>query len=152
MRFVLAASSEITVVVGDIVAYREGFSFEVVIHFRRLNQPLMLELHEGERHGLRSRLPRLGVDFGDGRRTTTRSADATPERPLLVRTGGSGGGWSQVESYWIWALPARGQLTFVWEWPAQDMPLTMHAVDADAILAAAGEIEQLFAGERDGAE
>jgi hypothetical protein len=71
--------------------------------------------------------------------------DEAPGGPVMWPLSGSGGGdasWRQ--SYWVWPLLPPGQLELVCEWPAGQIPLTRHQLDAQLVLLAAPRTQLLF--------
>ena len=68
---------------------------------------------------------------------------------MLLELGGSGsdGTWSQ--SYWLWPLPPAGDLTFVCEWPALDIPESRASVDTAPIREAATQAITLWSADVD---
>ena len=49
---------------------------------------------------------------------------------------------------WMWPLPLPGPLVFVCEWRAEGIELTRHELDAQVILDAAAEVDELWPDER----
>jgi hypothetical protein len=45
---------------------------------------------------------------------------------------------------WVWPLPPAGPLTFVCEWPAAGIEFTRTEVDAQPLLDAATQAQQIF--------
>jgi hypothetical protein len=87
------------------------------------------------------------VRFADGRRADNDSrrwphpaGDQPPDPPWLYQsTSGPDGG-----HVWLWGLPPPGPLTFVWQWPAQQLPPSEVVLDAGLVLAAAARATSLW--------
>jgi hypothetical protein len=148
LQFVIAGSHAAFVAVRRITAYRNGFAFEVSIRLlpgHELSHPsdffgvrTLRQTHDG----LPDELFRFGLEFADG--STVTSLEITgiggptrPRRPILAGGGGGGGDRRFDMRYWVWPLPPPGKLTFVSEWPAQDLPLTRHEIGTEPIRTAA---------------
>jgi hypothetical protein len=139
IRFLLAVTEEIAVVLGDIIGHREGFAFSTTAFWRHKPEGLAEEFM----HGVP---PRVAVVFSDGRRSTRKrsTSEVSPERPLLASQSAGGGGWSLGAGYWIRAVPSPGELTFAWEWEERRMPLSAYVLDAGRVIDACSASERLF--------
>jgi hypothetical protein len=101
-------------------------------------------------------MPRLGVEFSDGRRGGDRAdlfpgAGANwvamsrslapgappPQGPIVRPVGGGTGPHRGAASFWVYPLPPAGELRVHVEWPARHVPELMVAIDVAPILAAA---------------
>jgi len=91
---------------------------------------------------------RFGVEFSDGRKATTLHPWALTlgsPPPVVLQQGGGGGGDTRWHSeFWLWPLPPPGPLAFVVEWPSEQIELTRTEIDAQPILDAAQNVEQLW--------
>jgi hypothetical protein len=67
-----------------------------------------------------------------------------PEGPILAPRGGGGGGRRWDFHYWVWPLPPEGRLAFTCEWPARELALTSHDVDATEIRRAGNASTKLW--------
>jgi hypothetical protein len=58
-----------------------------------------------------------------------------PDKDLILTTaGGSGGARHSEQHCWVWPLPpSEGEVTFVCEWPALEIPESAVTVDATQI-------------------
>jgi len=92
----------------------------------------------------------LGVEYADGRRSSSRGTPFSPARPTpediwLSPSGGGGGGSSSVSSgYFLSPLPPPGEVTFHFVWPQADIPETVATVSGSDILDAATRIRELW--------
>ena len=69
--------------------------------------------------------------------------------PELILRGTSGfGGRSSETTMWMWPLPPPGLLEFVCEWRAEGIELTRRELDAQVILDAAAQVDELWPDER----
>lgn len=100
-------------------------------------------------------LLRFGLGYSDGRKATslrewidgiglTKGAGTDEESGpdpatdlVLVSGGGGGDGHHTEQEYWAWPLPPNGPVTFVCEWPGQEIPETAVELDAELIRGAA---------------
>lgn len=167
LELVLARTERVVVCVARLGAYPTGFELDLVTMARGESDDLDPFLFGP---GLRGRsrrrelqtaagIPpeklRFGVEFADGTKATNTSRrlgpppkEPPPPGPVLNPGGGSGGGGGNFrQSIWIWPLPPAGKLAFVCEWPAADIPLTRHEIDAQPILDAASRAQQFFTDE-----
>jgi hypothetical protein len=144
-----------------IYGYPEGFELELRVisdaDSHELDSQLIragraghLELDE---QGLPTpEMLRFAVPFADGSGATnttpvSRDLNTPPDGPVMQAQGGGGGGgagnWRQ--SLWIWPLPPAGSLSFICEWPALEIPVSRHQIDAQQVLDAAGRAQTIFA-------
>lgn len=119
-------------------------------------EPPLGHAHRRMRRGreLPPELLRFGVQFSDGRKATNvggsfpwdygPDADEEPPGPILSQRGGGGGNGNWEWEFWLWPMPPAGPLAFVVEWPAEQIELTRHEVDAALFLNAAAESEALW--------
>jgi hypothetical protein len=136
----LVRTDHAAVVLGNVVAYPEGFAFVVRAHLRKpIRSPLDHRLNDALL---------FGVEFADGRRAGTDrlpfGASEPLAPPVLVPGGGGGGASAWHWDFWLWGLPAPGTLAFVCAWPPQAVPETRVEVDAAPILAAATRAQELW--------
>jgi hypothetical protein len=85
---------------------------------------------------------RFGVQFADGRKATNLDQppydpEHEPDRPVLHRHGGGGGGSIWDMEHWVWPLPPTGPFAFVCEWPARGIAESRAELGAVSILDAA---------------
>lgn len=64
---------------------------------------------------------------------------------VLSPGGGSGGGLTYEQSYWVSPLPPAGAVTFVCSWPAFGIDESTAVIDATALLLAAERSVVLWA-------
>jgi hypothetical protein len=148
LSILLVRTEDVAVTVDHVTAYRNGFELRARLRLRNQTR-----LHPGMMHPhgpLAGDAFRFGLQFSDGRKAANdlprRPADDQPEQPRLIMRGGGGGpgGWDW--GYWIWGLPTPGPLALVCAWPAQDVPETRVEIDAQPIIDAAAEAEELWPG------
>jgi hypothetical protein len=153
LDLVLARTDRVAVCAGSASVYPAGFELEVVAMSGADTyevDPLLF----GERAGGRasSEALRIGIQFADGSKATNMGGfphgGERPAGPVLSPRGGGGGGGSWRQTFWVWPLPAAGPLVLACEWPAHDIPLTRHEIDAQAILDAAQRAQVVFSEER----
>lgn len=156
LRFVLASSSQAWVLVTDAVAYSNGFEVAISARTRQpvAGMPGMLHGPLVPGRPLPPELLRLGIEFADGRRATSLgrmpppgppgSERREPDGPLLVPRGASSSQRRSDLRFWVWPLPPAGSLKLGCEWPAMDIPFTVHEVDTSPILEGAARSEKLW--------
>jgi hypothetical protein len=163
LQLVLARTDQVAVCVTRLGAYPTGFELELVTMACGESDALDPFLFGGPALRRRGKtgagIPpeklRFGVEFADGAKATNTAwphgpqGDDPPPGPVLSPRGGSGGGGGNCrQSIWVWPLPPAGKLAFVCEWPAAEIPLTRHEIDAQVILDAASSAQQLFTDEQ----
>ncbi len=158
ISFILATSATGAIRVQHVMAYPNGFEFDVVAHYRGSREiwdPMHglagLRGRPGDAYGeLSDEHLRFGVQFADGTKATNVGPPMnlpTPPGapgPWLVRDYGQASRGLVQMTYWVWPLPPPGALEFVAEWPAYAIPLTRHSSDADLIRAAAQRCVSLW--------
>lgn len=82
--------------------------------------------------------------MGSAFRARHEGQEKTPEGPLILQRGGSGGDRRMDQRFWVWPLPPAGRLTLACEWPAYDIPLTTVDIEADPIIEAGGRSELVW--------
>jgi hypothetical protein len=98
---------------------------------------------------------RFGVQFADGQKATTvgdgfpwryglDEDEEEPPGPVLMQGGGGGGNGDWQWEFWLWPMPPPGPLAFVVEWPAEEIELTRHELDAALFRDAAANSEVLW--------
>ena len=144
----LARTDDIAVALIGAQAYTSGLRFDLAIRLR--NEPrgsmrhrtyAMLNAYRGGEETDEQFL--LGVEYPDGRTTTNFARPGfdgipadEPQKPSLAAMGGSGGGRSYDQSYWLTPLPPAGPLVVVCAWSAFDIIESRTVVDGAAIAAA----------------
>jgi hypothetical protein len=158
LRLVLARNDRVAVALTKLAAYPVGFEFELVVLTADEEEygldPMLggRVRHPGmPRADPEQSMLRFGIEFADGRRVTNLEGrfpcrdDEPPTEPVLRPGGGSSSGGSEWrQDMWIWPLPPAGPLTFVCEWPAAGIPFTKTEIDAQPLLDAAGQAQQIF--------
>jgi hypothetical protein len=156
VRLELARTDTLALAILGVVAFSTGFSFTFVVRHRvsmRQQDHAFPPFHPGVSQ---PDALRLGVEFANGAKATSvdrhphlpRDVDDAPTGPLLMRRGGGGGGRSSNNEMWVWPLPPPGLLAFVCDWQAEGIPLTRREIDAQAILEAAAQAEELWPDDR----
>jgi hypothetical protein len=160
-ELLLAQTEKVAVYIGRMAAYPSGFEFDVVTiaapqeEEADLLDPMLFGPHRhraaGRGSDAASEMLRIGVQFADGRKATNlggfHQGSGPPRGPVLRGGGGGGGGGRWNQSMWVWPLPPPGPLAFVCEWPAANIPVTRHELDARAILDAAARARVVFPDE-----
>lgn len=164
LDLVLVRTDHVAVCLTRLAAYPEGFELDLITMASIDREDL--DPHLFGRPGMRGRalrgdleagagippeMLRFGIEFADGTKATNTAGrirgphEGPPPGPVLTPGGGGGGGGNWRQTIWVWPLPPRGRLTFVCEWPAGDIPLTRHELDAQPILDAANRAQRFFA-------
>jgi hypothetical protein len=152
-----ARADTLALAIPGAVVFSTGFSFTFVIRRRVAlgrQDHVFPPFHPAD--AAQPDALRLGVQFANGAKATTldrhpqipRDVDDTPAGPLLMRRGGGGGGRNWNNEMWVWPLPPPGTLAFVCDWRAEGIPLTRREIDAQAILDAAAQVEELWPDDR----
>jgi hypothetical protein len=149
---VVGRGENVALAIDSLHVFPTGF----VIDLKVLLNP-RLELAHSMFMAMRHRLPRLGVEFSDGRRAgsgdpsnvafatilqargSSKDDDGIPTEPIMRMTGGGGGGHVFASGIWVFPLPPPGELKVFAEWERVGIPETAMVLDADEIRAAAGE-------------
>lgn len=157
IRLVLARTGNVVVAITNGTAYPTGFQFTVDVRCREPqwgNDPFEMPFHPRRRGKASSKELRLGIQLSDGRKATSLDGFPRPREessgPVLVQGGGGGGGRSWTWRFWLYPLPPAGPLAFVCEWPAEDIELTRHEIDA-GLVREAGERADVLWEEQSGA-
>jgi hypothetical protein len=146
---VVHQSEDVVLAVDCVRVYPNGF----VIELRIMLSP-RLPMERLFMRGPHHRMPRLGIEFSDGRRAGSeapqhlmvgvmlraggpaKDEQGIPTQPILMPVGGGGGGHDYRAGIWVFPLPSPGELKVYVEWPTTGLPETMVSLDADAILSA----------------
>jgi hypothetical protein len=160
LDLVLARTDELALFVHSGRAFGNGFEFALALHSRkppiRRTDPV-LGWHVVPGEPLPDDVVRFGIAFADGRKATVFDRrpwwgdpdQLVPPEIVLSQRGGGGGGASWDFRFWAWPLPPEGPLTFVAEWPSEDIALTRVKVDSALVRDAAARAEELWPeGER----
>lgn len=160
---VLARSEHGAIGLSHAIAHPSGVLFQFLAYARGLTHAqanrLFHEQHRFEDEELPDGVLRLGMELPGGARVSNlsgwraqskaMSADAEPEGPVLFPSAG-GGGMSSGDRvvmhpvYWLWPLPASGPLRISCEWPVVEIALATVEIDAEALVAAAGNSTRLL--------
>jgi hypothetical protein len=163
MRAVLAFGSGVAIALTDCVVFSNGFEVGFTVKTKEPIDHGAMGYGPPPRPGqpLPDDLLRIGVQYADGRKGTSighggqQFADyyeakregrepEVPQGPMLTLRGGSGGGRSWEQRYWVWPLPPEGNITIACEWPARGVALTTHALDSGEIRRAARTSRKLW--------
>ncbi len=152
---VLARMPKMTVGAGFFAAYATCFEFKVqaravrgpgIAHF-----DMSLAWAGRVREAGSSEPPpdilRLAIECSDGTTASTLdmplllllSAGDPPPQRVIWGMGGMSANNRSEQDYVVWPLPPPGPLTFVCEWPANEIPITRVEIDGTAILRAGKE-------------
>ena len=102
---------------------------------------------------------RFGIQFPDGRKVTNLdqpywdlSPDATQAEYGMESNSGSGSDTHYTAEWWAWPVPeSSGQLAFVCEWPAYEIPQTRVEIDAELVRDAARRAQPVWSDLAQGA-
>jgi hypothetical protein len=158
VELIIARTEETAVAIAGIPAYPEGFGFTLSLRLRTVSTretqqfPYLLDLDHVafEGNALPDEFLRFGVQFADGRKATNLDRPPyglegqAPDRPVLHRQGGGGGGSAWDMEHWVWPLPPAGPFAFVCEWPSRGIAESRAEIDAGLILEAAGRAVTLW--------
>ena len=157
MTALVVASDDAAVAITGVEAYSSGFRFTLAVRLRRPRPDVaprglfeLLDPHMAAGGGGVEQRLLLGVEYPDGRRTSTLDAglgglgSTGGDHLVLVQNGGSGGETSLDEQYWVAPLPADGPVAFIVSWPAFGIPESRMELDGQAILAAASRSRTLW--------
>jgi hypothetical protein len=147
IQVLLAKTDDVAVTLDHFHCYRNGFM--TILGFQ--TRPGAEEA-TGFPFEFRQEMPRLGIEFADGRRTGQRANwmdvpkddDGIPTEPVMWPSGGSGGHERWDWRAWVWPLPPRGDLIFHFAWPERGVEESRHVVDANLIVDAAERSIQLW--------
>jgi hypothetical protein len=160
LHLVLVRTPTLALAISHAIAYRTGFSFRLLVR-RSVEPEDPFELQRVFAHATRPgtapgpEVLRAGIRFADGQKATNldnwwsfvdpQQPERLPPTPVLHPHGGGGGGGRVLdEFFWVWPLPPEGPLTFIIEWPAQQVPMTEATIDAELLRAAAQQDEPLW--------
>jgi hypothetical protein len=142
VALLVARTDTQAVLIDNLLVYPTGFDFDLAVrrHPRHPRKPD----HRGHRWDDRLRLE---VRFADGhsvdnnpRRWPRPTGDQPPDPPWLYQsTSGPDGG-----HVWLWGLPPPGPLTFICQWPTEQIPPSEAVLDAELVLAAAAGAMSLW--------
>jgi hypothetical protein len=157
---VLYKSDALLIAITNIAAYPTGITFDLVL---RARHPGLLDEFDSFAHsrslssiryglGLDEGQFRLGVEFADGRTTTSLddrprggpNPEMSPPGPVLSFTEGGGGDTEMRYSYWLSPVPPPGSLAIFCSWPAHSIDDSRITMEADAIIAAAADAITLW--------
>jgi hypothetical protein len=101
---------------------------------------------------LSDQLVRFGVQFADGGRVTNLDQepdwpDATDPAHGMTAHAGSASAGDAEQDFWIWPVPADGDLELVCEWPAYGIAESRLRIDGDSLRAAAGRAQPVWPDE-----
>lgn len=147
----LATTDRLALVLGEVVAYPNGFTFTILIQGNPMapRAPSRSGMLTGP--GAMFRAPRVGFAFADGTLVREEYSTSLPkdERGIptvaILRSQGGGGSDRRYElRYWCFPLPPPGAMDLYVEWADFDVPETKVMLDADAIITAAGDAVVLW--------
>ena len=157
-RVLLCRIDDVLLQVSRFDVYRSGVEFDLELFLRSgyeevFGLPWDIHHHRGVGRGERG-VPddflRFGVQLADGQAWSNLTAGVGSlfdERPdslvVLPRSGGGDGGHWQSR-YWLWPLPADGDIVFYAEWPSQNIAEISATVDGDELRQRAAEAEILW--------
>ena len=154
VELILARNDEAAIFLTRLAAYPVGFEFDVELVTRTPVPDDSFELMYRGRRGQGEELPpelvRIGIEFSDGRRTSSLGGmmdgsgtslyavdpDASRDPETEITMSPSSGGGSDrhsYQTYWVWPLPPEGTVKFVCEWPVFGIPETSVELDSALI-------------------
>ena len=149
IRFVLGRSDRATIRVRHMVAFSNGFQFEVIATYQpsagRMGWDPMMGLaglrgRPGDEYGhLSDEHLRLGIEFAGGGKASNvgppvvEPSSSDPRTPSLKGIDGGADVGLVRAIFWVSPLPDPGPLVFRCEWPKYGVPLTRYQVDATSI-------------------
>lgn len=152
VSLVLARTEDVAVLLVGALAYTSGISFTLAVRLRhRRVLPRRRELHDlvggwsGRADGLL-----LGVEFSDGRATSTAGVGRPPTpgsglgQLQLVPAGGGGSELRVDHDYWLTPVPPPGPVTVVLACAGLGLAETSVSLDGDALVQAAARAEVLW--------
>jgi hypothetical protein len=158
VELIVARNDRAAVFVTRLAAFPAGFEFDLELLTReRMRLAGRFDLIDrGDEPGSEPppEVVRFGIEFSDGRRTTSLGgmtsgatyglvADADDDAPdprteIMMNPGGGGGGERRsYETYWVWPLPPDGPVRFVCEWPEFGIAESSVEIDGSTIRGAA---------------
>ena len=166
VELVIGRSETTAVLLTGVRAYPTGLAMTLGVRVRGplRRRDLHSEVFDGpydhdmDRDWQKRRL-KWGFELADGRRATNVDpwpeppehshsagdwAGWTPDRPVLQGGGGGGGSRSVDRDQWLWPLPPAGPLSVVCQWLEQGIETTVHRLDAEPLVAAAGRARPVW--------
>ncbi len=151
-ELLLARSEAAAIYIEHLDAFTDGFELEIRATAASAGTRLGADVFGrhwpmvGEKSDeLPAHLLRIGVQFADGRTATNVTGhDRPPAGPIMWPLAGGGGGGRFHQGYWVAPLPPPGPVALACEWPAGDIPLTIHELDAQLILDGAERARAAF--------
>ena len=144
-QFVLARSAHAVISVDGMTAYPEGFEFRLAVRLA----PGRLMGRDPFRHDdskEQATALSLSIAFPTGRTLEFFRPQPGSDAPMLAQSAGisvvgsmdhrmfaAARGCLNEFNCWVWPLPPPGPLTFVCDWPAQEVATTRHVMDGDEI-------------------
>jgi hypothetical protein len=159
-ELMLARSETAAVALGSILAFPDGFEFNLhvwtrgrTVRRRRFGfSPVRLDLDDLEPdEPLPDELLRFGIEFPDGARVSNLdtpswrlSPDATEPQHGMSSSSGGGSDRDYHSEWWAWPLPNDGLVGFVCEWPLHGIPETRVELDASLFQDAATRAQPVW--------
>lgn len=153
----LAVGDKAAIYISRPVVYSTGLVFDVVTIRRATNVDSMMTREYGHfrpppaGQDVPAEFLRFGVELSDGRRFSNIGSfpvgAAGPEgepAAVLLQRGGSGGGSRYQQEWWLWPIPAAGDVTLVCEWPAFGIPESRATLSGDAVRRAAAQARAIW--------
>jgi hypothetical protein len=143
---VLARNEDVVVSLNGALAYRNGvlLQLRVLLRAGTGHDPSGALLGHGDPAG---RIL-LGVEFSDGRRSSTMSAPgmvaADPAAPLLLSQGGGGDAQQATGFMFLSPLPPPPELRLVCAWPSRGLGDTITTLPTEPILHAAARVDEVW--------
>jgi len=159
---IIARNDKAVVGVAGGLAYTTGFELSFYV-FTPDATPVESGFERGpfDRMGLdRGELPpeflRLGLEYADGSKSMNTNPPHLPDddednedqtKPTMRPQRGKGWHREWQQDFWCWPLPASGALQLICEWPAMEIGLTRFEVDAQLILDASEQAQEIISSD-----
>jgi hypothetical protein len=160
LRLEVGRTEDLAFGVLDAVAFSTGFSFTFTIWSRVPQDPRGYVFWPFGRGGMTSDTLRFSIRFADGGQSTmildpvsgqaTMALDpnwpAAPSEtaPRLINNGVASRPRSWSTGMWVSPLPPPGPVAFSCDWEAESVAEVRREIDAQVILEAAAQVEQLW--------
>jgi hypothetical protein len=149
----LGGGENVRVALGAVYCWHEALGLDIWLFFQNQSGDLAQYLpfphaRPNTVEGI-ERLPRVGIEFADGRTATnldylaTSSTEPDAGNPVLFPgTGGGGGGGTEGYSYmrqhlYLWPVPIDGDISLIVDWPHRRMAESRTVLNGDEIRSAA---------------
>lgn len=153
----VARSETASITLRSIIAFSNGFEVRLLGEWAKDGLG-PIEDHVVHPHS--EQFLRIAVEYADGRRATNmdyalqddsdsgddESDETPPDAPYIGQQHPQffSRATHRELTYWIWSIPAAGDVTLVCEWPAVKIPVTRMSIDGDNIREASTRSRKLW--------